>query len=817
LTYQEGFWELAKENKNIFEDASRQLTAQDLFAGNDEFYKMFEGNKGGPYNPFSQSAQIQQPVKAKPASTVRPNTRLSIFAIAIRISIGIIAAMLLVPISLYCVFAMLAPQPHSAQDSPHYEPAIIPSASTSYTEVPEEPVSWKLAQSYYQKKDYAKASATYKKLTEKLSLSDPIQSMWDGYLNLKLALCAYKLKDTSTYDLCFAKALRSSSPATVALSNYYLAIIKNEQKLYADARLKAYKALALLETIDTRYSASLISDCYFLIAQTLTADALMGRQQQLESPVNWQQAIFDEPLEQLDETGIQHILQSSTEILSSVVMGPQIQKLDAYAGNPRYSVKCSQASVGELFAAFTVTAGQDVRWQCSYANFSTKPITVYLSSTTQQKFSEMAAGSVGLLASFEKKQISIIDPTAALSITENEKLIIPEAVSAWQRFILSYRNDKRLAEAHFAIGLLQHAGNHLPAAIIEFQQVANRFMRSDLAPYSLLNAAKIKIDMSDNSGASQYLKELCAQYEDSPVTDKAHLLLAQTSLAAGNYEYAQQIFRKVCNLNISQQYTLAGMLGAARCYFVLKDYASAADWLMRYAVLAGQSPNNIADLRTVYTMLAEANMQLGNLDETCRAYKSALSLTSATDGRFDIIMKLAAAYMRQENLVDALDTLEQIDLSQLSDHQVANVWLLKAQILAAMNLTDKAVELLTGRINVIDNAKIRSEMALELARSQKALNNLADARNVLCQALLHSEPGLLTGQLQCELADTCIKLGDNKQAVIICSQILSSSPPEELKNRARILLGTAQDNLNHYDKAARAFSGSLHLPGAKSL
>ena len=243
----------------------------------------------------------------------------------------------------------------------------------------------------------------------------------------------------------------------------------------------------------------------------------------------------------------------------------------------------------------------------------------------------------------------------------------------------------------------------MPAAIIEFRQVANRFMRSGLAPYSLFNAANIKIDMSDNSGAQEYLKELCAQYPDSPVTDKAHILLAQTSLSVGDYEYARQTFRKICNMNISPEYTLSATFGTAKCYFALKDFSSASDWLIRYAMLAKKSSDNAIDLRECYIMLAQANMQLGNLENTCNAYQSALALASTADEHFEIAMKLASVYIEQENLVDALDTLEKIDFSHLSDRQIAHFWLLKAKILAAMNLPDKAVELIAARINTVED------------------------------------------------------------------------------------------------------------------
>jgi len=194
-----------------------------------------------------------------------------------------------------------------------------------------------------------------------------------------------------------------------------------------------------------------------------------------------------------------------------------------------------------------------------------------------------------------------------------------------------------------------------------------------------------------------------------------------------------------------------------------------------------------------------------------------MTLASTADGTFDITAKLINVYLHQGNFVEALDVTERIDISQLSDAQAARIWLIKAQILSAMNLDNQAIALLSGRIAAVQDSQLRSEMSLQLSRSHIALNNLETARDTLCQAMLHSEPGITTTRLQCELANVCVKLGDNAQAVKICSQILASSIPDELRIQTRNILGTAYANQKQYDKAAKVFSGTAIAAGAKQL
>jgi tetratricopeptide (TPR) repeat protein len=812
---------LAKESKDIFDDASRAPAARDIFAGDDKLYKLLDDPE-----PLKVTAQ-QSPSCGHSSATNKPivptfnspvggtvsDSRLSIVKIVIRVLIGLIACLLLIPISLYCISAILAPQHQHTQTSaspqvrPVAGPTLMPTAQSNTAAPPDEPVSWKLAQAYYQKKDYERASAAYERLSRNLSLSDHSQEMWDDYLKLKLALCAYHLKEAAAAQTYFAKALQSSSPAIVAITNYHLAFIKNEQKNYVDARTRAYKAISLLETIDPKYSDVLIADCYFLIAEALTAQALSGSNQTLESPAGWPNGFFNEPLEQLNEAGLQTILHSGITALNSAAIGPQIQKAETRGTIPRWFAKCLGASMEELFAKFVAMGNQDIRWSCSRDKLREEPVTLYLTSVSMQKFFEIVSGSAGLLASIENGQTVIHDPRTVASVAEHRSLLTAEAISSWQRFMLSYHNESRIADAHFALGLLQQSDNHLPTAIGEFEQVANRFMRSPLAAYALLNAAKIKVAMQDNTGARDYLRDLCAQYPDSPVANSAAILLAQTSMTIGDYEYAQRVFRKVYNLDPSADCKLAAALGAAKSYFALKNFTEASEWFIRYIMLAKQSSNNTDDLRTAYVMLAAVNIELGKFDDACRLYQSALTITSAPDDYFDIATKLVGMYLRQQNFVEALDTVENIDLSQLSDGQVCRIWLTKAQIFYAMNLTEQAAALLAGKINSVQDAQLRSEMAIQLARCHIALSDLDAARDTICQAMLRSEPGMATTLLQCELADICVKLGDNAQAIKICSQILASSVPDDLQKRTQNILGTAYTKQKQYNQAAKIFSG----------
>jgi outer membrane protein assembly factor BamD (BamD/ComL family) len=57
------------------------------------------------------------------------------------------------------------------------------------------------------------------------------------------------------------------------------------------------------------------------------------------------------------------------------------------------------------------------------------------------------------------------------------------------------------------------------------------------------------------------------------------------------------------------------------------------------------------------------------------------------------------------------------------------------------------------------------------------------------------------------LADVCLKLDENTQAISICSKLLESEPQAPIKQKTLELLATAYTREKKYDKAVLALLG----------
>jgi tetratricopeptide (TPR) repeat protein len=793
-------------------DGLNELSAQvrEIFAGDEDFYLGLERDIAG------QSIKNDLAAISDSGQTPRKPSRAGLFKKIIVGAICMIFMLLLVPVSIFCLGQVFWPRQepvsmparHETRQAKINQPTPVHRNDSAEIAL-NEPVSWKLAQSLYKQQDWPRASYACRSLISNFRGETGNDAAMRDFLHLRIALCSYKLQEYNAESL-FENLLHSPSPAIQALTNYYLAIINYQKKNFPNARMRAYKCLALLDSINSTGNDIISADCHFLIAAALTSEMLPAIRLKTDVPESWPAFSFAEPFDNIDEAGLATVLQGDADPLHSAALGPKAQKLANPDELPAWCVKSSGAGVDEVLAVFTAAGSTEICWGCDYQNTFNRPVTMYLKRTSSARFAEILAGSVGLFAVYEtNNKITIRDPESGASLVQRQAMYVAEAAAAWQRASIAYRHDKRCPDARFALGILYRCSDHGPTAITEFRQVVEHFPQSLLAPYALLNSAKARLEIKDFTGAEQDLKDLTIQYPDTQISDTGTVLLASTAMQTGRYDQAQMIYRKVCNLEVSQECKLAATLGAAKSFYAVGDFASAADWFDRYFKLAKTSKSAPSEeLQEAHIMLAQCNRRLGNLGSACSEYQTALAGAESTKASFEITLELVNAFKQQDKFVEAMETIERLSATDLTAVQLWTLRLAKAQILRSMHLGDQAQALLESTLPAVNEPTLKSGMILELAYCCIDSEDYDKARELLAKSISGSEAGAKTSALQYELASISLKAGDTSRAIEICNGLLKTAISPQLKNQVLATLAAAYKSRREFDKAAMAFSGA---------
>ena len=449
------------------------------------------------------------------------------------------------------------------------------------------------------------------------------------FLQLKMALCLEKTDGFAQAGRLFKAVSKSRSPILTVVANYHRSLLEMQRRQYLNARTRAYQALALIDVVDfdRNWSLSLKRDCHFLAIEALTRNvlSLCDADQDIPEDLWAKPAVGSDPFTGLNETQLRSLLNSGLERLNNVLLSPQIQEITHQGSSSRYTVACNGAPIEELLVRFAANAGLDVHWTLSSEQIGIRKraLNLYMPIATTPQVVTTAAGAASLLARLDAKGlVDIFNPAQYSYLSEHTALLSEEAISLWRRFLIEFLDDKRHANAHFAMGLLYTLKGHVPESIAKYKLIANRFSRSSLAPFALLQSSKLKTTLRDNFGARLDLKQLVEQYPDTDIAVNAYLYLAETTANAGLQSEAGRIYRKVYNLSLSAQSQTAAAFGAGRCFYQMEDYKSAAKWLTRYIRLGRDQKNK--DLYPAYFILGKTYLALGNSDAACDAFQYAL-------------------------------------------------------------------------------------------------------------------------------------------------------------------------------------------------
>jgi len=805
-----------------------ELSEYELFAGDEDFYNLLaESSRETPVEqPVGERQWLQRlnQYKYQRFSTLQKILAVSIIAIVsmllyilLKSPSGLVAGSASIPAGQSSQPTGRAPVSRASADgSEQVMQAQIQEPEPVLS--PTQPLSLKVARNFYMQKDYDKAFAAYNELRQALPAGEELLR---DFLQLKMALCAKQVADFEQASRLLSIVSQSRSPAVRIVANYHLSLLEIQRKRYLRARTRAYNTIALIKAVDfdDDWALSFECDCSFLVAECLTRHILLLSSTDTDLPGDlWgKPTVSSDPFDNLNEAELRRLLNSGSDHMGRGLLDPQIRKLEEQGGLPRFSVTSYGAPVEELLAKFAAGAELDLHWAFSGAlaadsgedAMRQRPVSLYLPAATSQQIVLTAAGCAGLLACTEgdsgRQKVTIYDPAEYSSLRQHISFLSQQAISLWQKFVLTFYSDQRLGNAHLLMGLLQSQIELPIEAIAEYKLVANRFSQMSLAPFALLHSSKLKASLRDYPGAREDLKQLVEQYPDVEIYGQAYLRLADATMEAGLNAEAAQLYQRVYNFGLSVESKTASAIGAAGCLYETKAYEEAAKWLTRYIDLTESDKNK--NLYSAYFLLGQSNLALGKYQQACDAFQYALEEQSSREQYVEAIASLVKGYIEQEHFVEALDTLESVRSVALSKEQSVEMLLLKCRIFRMLGLLDTAIVSLRDRAEYISDPQLNAKMSFELAQCHIAKGNLEIARSGLSEILGVVEPGPLAQQTAMKLAEVCLKIGRGSQAVSVCLQLLETDVSERKKQEILRMLAEAYNQEKNYDKATLALSG----------
>jgi tetratricopeptide (TPR) repeat protein len=679
----------------------------------------------------------------------------------------------------------------------------------------EQGVSLKTADELFSAKEYLKACYMYQQIGSDWIVAGPADEYIKDYLALRMAVCLHRAGEKDAYETYFSQALQSRCGYVRGTACYYLARIHFQNRDYLEARKRAYQSLALWKAFDGMVSANLERDLYFLIAESLSREVLGFHNTPQELPGrDWSGNLVDVWPTELDSQALEHELLASAERVGQGVGDPRVTVDINHPIGSQWSLFCLNSPLEETLWKAISQAGLKAVWKTDLQAVRSRPISAYLTYVPQQYVMEVLCGSAGLIWQFDGQNVSILDAEIYTDFEGHRQALIQESISIWQRFLLRYRDDPRVANVHYTLGRMHTLAGQPAAAMGEFKLLQGPFAQNPLAPYAYLEASKIKVEIKDYEGARLDLNTMLLEYPDCPIMDEATLYLARATLESGKNELARDLFRKAFQMSLSRGGRCEAALGLGRCAYVQDDWAEAQMWLIR-AMDLFEDKNDIR-VSSINFMLGKTYLAQGQYAEASKTLRVALSGKFSEKEYVQITLELIAAETRQGNYLEAMNILGSVPQEHLGQQDLCEFLIAKAGILREIDAAEEGVSLLRRKIEFVADSRLRAWLMLELAKCYFTAGDYPLARRELNDALPDMQDAYRAREGVLILARIAEKLNQPRQAETLCTTLLTDAQVEDaIRREAFVILGRVYTGQKHYEKAALAFAGVMPQEGNK--
>ncbi len=815
-------------------DVQNDYTAQDIFAGDDCLYKAL-GEAVQPARetsaPLVSNALHQTEPKLSPLTGSRFSLLQKVLAAAILgVAVVLIWAVIKTPKNSLAEADPTPPLDINGPSTPTvavHRP--VQNAADLANDVParsernetqpvgperltlDTPLSLKVAQDMFEAGRYRDAHGVYHQLQQYLPPTNS-ETAFSDFLSLHKGLCLTSNQESIEARRTLALAAQSRIPSIRVMANYHLSALELSQNQFMPARSRACAALALLDALDgqdPQWVAELKQTCCYLVAEATSKQALIlcNADKQLPLDLCPRLPLITSPWYNMSEAQIHDSLAMENDLLPSILLSPSFSSDVAKPQSP-WSVSCHRMAVDELLARFGTAASLEVIWhdEANSTLLRKQAITLYVRDVSDQTAVSLAAGSAGLLALVgDDRMIHVRHPVTAALVSDQVTMLAQEGTAMWQRYLFSNTESPYFATAHFISGLLYKQLSLRTEALSEFKLVASRYSRSNLAPYALLYSSQVKEELHDASGVERDLTLLVEQYPAVPIVTEAYLRLAHTVAQLGNDKEAAKLYKKVFFLNLSEESRVTSAFNAGHCFYRTKEYESAELWLVRYIEMV--EGRHVREIYSAYFTLGQSLLARGKSETACLAFHKALKGDLNKEDYLEAMSSLVQGYVEQQDLMEAIDVLEDTINAQLSPSDRLELDLLKSKALRSAGFVDRSIVLLQANKGSVSNPQLNAKLSYELSLSLIEKGELGQAQKELSGTLVNVESGPLAHKIALALAQVCLDLKQEAQAVSVCQSILKLGPEPVLMQQAEALLAMAYTNQRNYDKAAQALIG----------
>jgi len=622
---------------------------------------------------------------------------------------------------------------------------------------------------------------------------------------LRQAQCRRSLGDMpEAYD-GFVQAAESRSPIVRGMALVELARLALADGQYLTARTHGYRAIAALGAVPG--STGIENTCDLVVAEALTRKALAfhGADDALpEATVLPPDPFAGGPT----EGQVRALLAAGLARLTDAAVGLQAERTLPDDGGPAvWSVTSVGAPLEEVLHRVAGRSDLDVTWATAEAPARRRAVLVAVDRAPDTRVIEVACGAAGLVARMTGTGAMVHDPRAIRSTAELQDLLLREAVSMWRRRLLREVDVPRHPYAHYALGLLYEHQGETAGAMAEYNLLADRYPRSDLAPRAMLRSAGIRIDLRDYAGARGRLLDLLNHHPNFPQTDVVYLRLGQATLKAGLFAEAVATFRKLYYWELSRSSQMGAAFGAGKGYWLQGEHGDAVTWFRRYRKAAAGVRD--ADRAEAEYLLGQSLLALGKTAEAQAALRRATAAEAEPALAADILLALAGLLADQAEYAEALALVARVDPAVAPAEHADRATLLEVRVLRAMGLPDRATRSLMDRRPKAAGPRTAIEMEIALARCCVDLGRPDDARRLLETVVAHLDPGPLAQTAWADLAEVHLSAGRTEEAIAAARRVLAESAAPDVRRRALDTLGRAYLRSNDYDRAALAFAGTV--------